>query len=129
MNQNIICWFEIYTEDIFRAKAFYTKVLGVTFEDAPHAPGESPEGMKMAFFSHPDNQGVNGALIQMPGGKPGNGLNTIVYFPCMDCAVETARVVEAGGQIQNPKFSIGTFGFCSICIDTEGNLFGLYSMQ
>lgn len=128
MNQNIICWFEIYVEDLDRAKKFYSAVLGTRFTDAGQAPGDAPGDMKMSFFSSPENQGVSGALIEMPGAKPG-GLNTMVYFPCADCAVETSRVEAAGGQVKDLKMNLGEFGFCSVCIDTEGNFFGLYSME
>ena len=130
MNQNIICWFEIYVKDIHRAKQFYNAVLGTQFIDS-NAPGESPEGMKMAFFSSMENQGVSGALIEMPGTKEGDGhcVNTMVYFPCQDCSVEEGRVSAAGGTVTKSKFSIGEFGFCSICVDSEGNPFGFFSMQ
>ncbi|SMC59799.1 VOC family protein [Moheibacter sediminis] len=131
MNQNIICWFEIYAKDIERAKKFYNAVLGINFTDAPMPPGEAPGNMKMSFFSSPENQGVSGALIEMPGTKEGDGacVNTMVYFPCEDCAVEAAKVEAAGGQVQHAKMDIGEFGFCSICVDSEGNPFGLFSMQ
>lgn len=129
MNQNMICWFEIYVENIERAKKFYSDVLGTQFTDAEQAPGDAPGDMKMSFFSNPENQGVNGALIEMPGAKGDGGLNTMVYFPCMDCAVEAARVEAAGGKVKDAKMNIGEFGFCSICMDTEGNFFGLYSME
>lgn len=129
MNQNIICWFEIYVKDIERAKKFYHEVLGTEFIDQA-APGDAPLHMKMAMFSSPENQGVSGALIEM-GGKDNSdyALNTLVYFPCMDCAIETSRVEEAGGRVKDYKMSLGEFGYCSICIDTEGNFFGLFSMQ
>ncbi len=129
MNQNIICWFEIYVGDLDRAKKFYSAVLGTRFTDAEQVPGDAAGDMKMSFFSSPENQGVSGALIEMPGAKPGGGPNTMVYFPCADCAVETARVEAAGGQVKDPKMNLGEFGFCSVCIDTEGNFFGLYSME
>lgn len=130
MNQNIICWFEIYVKDIERAKKFYSEVLGTVFIDSG-APGESPEGMKMAFFSAIENQGVSGALIEMAGTKEGDGhcVNTMVYFPCQDSSVEESRVIAAGGVVSRSKFSIGEFGFCSICVDSEGNPFGLFSME
>lgn len=130
MNQNIICWFEIYVNDMQRAKKFYNAVLGTQFIDS-NAPGESPEGMKMAFFSPMENQGVSGALIEMPGTKTGDGqcVNTMVYFPCVDCSIEEARIKAAGGTVNRSKFSIGEFGYCSICVDTEGNPFGLFSME
>lgn len=129
-NQNVICWFEIYVRNLERAKKFYTEVLGTTFQDMP-APGDAG-GMKMAFFPSEENStAVGGALIEMEGTKEGDGhcVNTIVYFPCNDCSVEESRVAAAGGHVQRPKFSIGEYGFCSICVDSEGNPFGLYSMQ
>lgn len=130
MNQNIICWFEIYVKDMDRAKKFYSAVLGTDFSDMS-APGESDKGMKMSFFSNPENQGVSGALVQMKGTKEGDGrsVNTMVYFPCEDASVEEARIEAAGGKVMQSKMDIGEFGFCSICVDTEGNAFGLFSMQ
>lgn len=131
MDRNIICWFEIYVREIERAKAFYSQVLGNTFQDIT-PPGEADTAMKMSFFSSMEEtgNGVSGALIEMPGdGAECNpNLNTIVYFACEDCAVEESRVEQAGGKVHQPKMSLGEHGFCSICIDTEGNAFGLYSM-
>ena len=133
MNNNVICWFEIYVKEINRAKKFYSDVLGKTFSDM-EAQGDAPQEMKMAFFNTADptdQDSVCGALVEMPGTKEGDGacVNTIVYFPCQDCSVEESRVEKAGGQVVSPKMSLGEHGFCSICIDTEGNSFGLYSMQ
>ena len=130
MNQNIICWFEIYVKDMNRAKKFYSEVIGVQFQDAPEMPDGSGD-MKMSFFSDIQNQGVNGALIEMVGTKQGDGkcVHTMVYFPCVDSSVEESRVAPAGGKVIRPKFSLGEFGFCSICEDSEGNPFGLFSME
>lgn len=130
MNQNIICWFEIYVKDMERAKKFYNAVLGTNFIDST-GPDEASGDMKMAFFSPMENQGVSGALIEMQGTKEGDGacVNTMVYFPCNDCSIEESRISAAGGQVNRSKFSIGEFGFCSICVDSEGNPFGLFSME
>jgi len=134
MNQhpNAICWFEIYVDDMDRAKKFYSTVLGVTLEDMA-----APEGgeLKMSAFPadpDPEKMAVGGALVQMPGARTQGGnpsTSSIVYFPCFDCSVEESRVQAAGGQVHKSKFSIGEYGFCAICLDTEGNTFGLYSMQ
>src|SRR5690606_38123175 len=132
-NPNAICWFEIYVDNIERAKKFYSAVLNVAFQDAP-APDDAGD-FKMAFFPSdpdPDKMGVGGALIQMEGTRSPSECHpttTIVYFPCVDCSVEESRVVAAGGSVQKSKSSIGEYGFCAICQDTEGNAFGLYSMQ
>ena len=129
MNQNVICWFEIYVKDMERARKFYHEVIGTNFIEVPMPPDAALS--KMAFFSPMENQGVSGALIEMPGTKEGDGqcVNTMVYFPCEDCSVEEARVVKAGGMVHRSKFSIGQFGFCAICVDSEGNPFGLFSMK
>lgn len=132
MDKNIICWFEIYVKDLERASKFYSQVLGLNIRPMS-TPGEAEGQMRMASFStmEESGNGVSGALIEMPGTKEGDGksVNTLVYFPCENCEVEQGRVESAGGSIHQPKMSIGEHGFCSICIDTEGNLFGLYSME
>ncbi len=128
MNQpkNPVNWFEIYVDDINRAKKFYEAVLNVQMFDLP-----MPEGglSKMVAFPWADNQpNATGALVQMEQMKAGNN-STVVYFTCDDCKVEENRVEAAGGKIMQPKFAIGEHGFCSWCIDTEGNYFGLHSMK
>jgi uncharacterized protein len=62
-------------------------------------------------------------------GFPSGGNSTLIYFSCDDCAVEESRVEAAGGRVQKPKMSIGEFGFISLAIDSEGNMFGLHSMK
>ena len=61
-------------------------------------------------------------------GFASGGNSTLVYFSCTDCAIEEARVVEFGGSIQRGKTSIGEYGYISLVLDTEGNMFGLHSM-
>lgn len=132
MNKNVVCRFEIYVKDVERAKQFYSAVLGTQFYDTPAPPGDNGS-FKMSMFSPPVDEGsyVSGALIEMPGTKEGDGacVNTIVYFPCKDCSVEENRVEASGGKVSRPKSSIGQWGFISLCTDTEGNHFGLYSVE
>jgi predicted enzyme related to lactoylglutathione lyase len=72
--------------------------------------------------------GAGGALVKSTYARPGAS-GTLVYFSVEDCAKEESRVVAAGGKVVRPKFSIGEFGWVALCEDTEGNLFGLSSMQ
>lgn len=126
MGYNPVVWFEIYVADMQRAKAFYEAVLEVELKPLP-APA-SLEIEIMAFPGAPENGGATGALVRM-NGVPQGMAGTIVYFACQDCAIESARVPVAGGNIEKPKFSIGHYGFISLCRDSEGNMFGLYSMN
>ncbi len=120
--RNPVGWFEIYVDDLARARTFYESVLRTTFSRI----SETPEMWKFPDDTHA--YGSGGALVHMPGFPAGNN-STIVYFASDDCAVEEKRVVDAGGRVQKTKFSIGEYGFISLVIDSEGNMIGLHSMK
>jgi predicted enzyme related to lactoylglutathione lyase len=126
MQQNAIGWFDIYVNDMDRAESFYRTVLQREFEQISDPTDESV--VMRGFVTEMDCYGAGGALVKREGAGPVTG-GTIVYFGVEDCAVEESRVASAGGQVINPKMSIGKYGFVSVCMDTEGNLFGLSSMQ
>jgi uncharacterized protein len=122
---NPIGWFDIYVDDMDRAVSFYEAVFQQRLEPIGDLTGET------AMRSFPANMGAYGAagaLVKAPHARPGAG-GTLVYFSVDDCAVEAERVAAAGGQVVRPKFSIGEFGWVTLCMDTEGNLFGLNSMR
>lgn len=121
---NAVGWFDIYVDDLDRAVAFYQTVLGVALEDMPDPTKESQ--MK-AFPTEMNAYGAGGALTKSAHAGPGMG-GTVIYFMAEDCAVPEARVASAGGRVVRPKFSIGDFGFITLCQDTEGNMFGVNSM-
>ena len=127
MKNNPVSWFEIYVEDMDRAKTFYETVFGVTLEQLPMPDGKED----MSMFSFPmDMQagGASGALVKMAGFSPASA-GTIVYFNSTDCTTEEARVEAAGGEVLQAKHSIGEFGFMTLFKDCEGNVIGLHSMQ
>lgn len=123
---NPIGWFEIYVDDMTRARTFYESVLGVSLERLDD-PTDSHAEMWSFGMNH-EQYGAAGALVKMSGFSAG-GNSTVVYFACEDCAVEEARVAKAGGEVQQSKMSIGEYGFCSLVSDSEGNLIGLHSSQ
>jgi predicted enzyme related to lactoylglutathione lyase len=121
--RNPVGWFEIYVQDMDRAKSFYEKTLGVTFQKL-----ESPDLEMWAFPFNMDAPGAAGSLVKMEGKESGPG-GTIIYFSCADCAVEAGRAAQHGGKVVKEKFSIGEYGFIAFVEDTEGNMIGLHSMQ
>lgn len=120
---NPISWFEIYVQDMDRARAFYEKVFAIQLNEM-----DAPGGLPMCGFPQDFTQyGSGGALVKAEGlGSGGDG--TLVYFACEDCAVEGGRIVEAGGQIEVEKMSLGEYGYVLIAWDSEGNRIGLHSM-
>ena len=125
MKRNPVGWFEIYADDLARAKKFYESVLGL---EMTKLAAPSPELEMFAFPMSMEAGGASGALVKMTGFEAGGSGGTIVYFSCEDCAIEEARVTSAGGKISKSKTSLGEYGFMVLAIDTEGNMFGLHSM-
>jgi predicted enzyme related to lactoylglutathione lyase len=123
MKNNPVGWFEIYVQDVDRAKKFYESVFQVKLEKL-----NSPEVEMWAFPMDMNASGASGSIIKMAGVSSG-GNSTLVYFSCEDCAVEEGRAAQSGGRIQKKKMSIGQYGFISLLFDTEGNMFGLHSMK
>lgn len=124
--QNPVGWFEIYVDDMSRARGFYEAVLKVELS-AITDPTEESFAM-WGFPTDMDQYGASGALVHCEGFKAG-GNSTLVYFACEDCAVEESRVVAAGGKIERSKMSLGEHGSCTLAIDSEGNMFGLHSQN
>jgi len=121
MKNNPVGWFEIYVQDSNRAKKFYETVFQVSLEKLP-----MPEPEMWSFPMDMESMGAPGALVRMEGVASG-GNSVLIYFSCEDCAIEEARVVKAGGRVQQAKMSIGEYGFISLVCDTEGNMIGLHS--
>jgi predicted enzyme related to lactoylglutathione lyase len=126
MASNPVRWFEIYVQDMKRAKAFYETVFKVKIEKL-----DNPSKPELDYWTFPpmimDQPGTSGALVSMDG-VPSGGNSTIIYFGCEDCAVEAARAVKAGGKIHQDKLSIGKYGAIALVYDPEGNMIGLHSM-
>jgi predicted enzyme related to lactoylglutathione lyase len=123
-NTNPVTWFEIYVDDLARAKKFYETVFACTL-----VPEQTDGGFEALRFpgAMPGN-GAMGALMKHPMRKPSLE-GTMVYLHCDDCDQQTRLAQENGGQIFKSKWSIGNEGYIAIIGDTEGNAIGLHSFQ
>ena len=101
--RNPVGWFEIYVQNMERARSFYEQTFDIKLQPLP-----SPIIKMLAFPGDPETYGCPGSLVYMEGKESGGG-GTIVYFSCMDCAVEAARALNNGGKIFKDKFSIGEY--------------------
>jgi len=127
--ENPGAWFEIYVDDMYRAKAFYETVLETTLTDMPMPEADGPAMQMMSFpMTFDKTSSAPGALVKMEGMSAG-GNSSVIYFGSEDCAIEEARIEAAGGKVIQPKLDIGEFGFALMAIDTEGNMFGVHSTQ
>jgi len=130
MQSNPVVWFEIYVQDMPRAKRFYEGVLDIKLEKMPAPTAE----MTMEMWAFPSDKstaqssyGACGMLVKIEG-FPSTGGGTLVYFGCKDCAVEASRVEANGGTVVKEKMSIGEHGHIALARDSEGNMIGFHSM-
>jgi predicted enzyme related to lactoylglutathione lyase len=122
--RNPVGWFEIYVEDMGRARAFYEAVFQRSLAPLPAPPG--PDMEMLVFPGDTTGAGCIGALVKsgMRGPSPDGAL---IYFSCDDCAQEAARAAQHGGAVRLPKTAIGDYGFIALVSDSEGNCIGLHS--
>jgi uncharacterized protein len=124
MSGNPVGWFEIYVNDMPRAKRFYESVFGCGLQRL------NSNDLEMWSFPMADGQyWACGALVKMAGFSAGGSGATLVYFSSTDCAIQAQRASEAGGQVVKPKTPIGEHGCIALLSDTEGNMIGVHSMQ
>lgn len=123
MARNPVIWFEIYVQEMERAKRFYETVFQIKLDRL-----NSPNLEMWSFPMDMNTVGAGGALVKMEG-VPSGGNSTLVYFSCQDCAIEASRAADAGGKVVREKMSIGEYGFIAIVNDTEGNMVGLHSLS
>jgi len=127
MHNNPVGWFEIYVADMNRAQAFYETVFTTSLEKM-EMPAGKEEMVMLTFPMDMTSFGASGALVKMAGYGPASA-GTIIYFTSEDCMTQESKVTLAGGEVIQPKHSLGEFGFMSLLKDSEGNVIGLHSMQ
>ena len=125
--ENPVSWFEIYVDDIERAKNFYESVLETQMSELPNPTGDGAQMMAFPMTMEKTN-GAAGALVKMEGMSAG-GNSTIIYFESENCSVEQARVEDAGGKVFKTKTDLGNYGFMVLATDPEGNMVGIHSMK
>lgn len=119
---NAVEWFEIPTNDIHSAAAFYNKALGLSLEVKDWGPHQ------IAIFPH-TNPGPGGCLMQGAGMQP-SATGSVVYLSTASLDGALTGIGNAGGKVVIPKTPIGPgMGFFARFQDPEGNLVGLCSLQ
>lgn len=108
-----IIHFEIPADDIDRAKRFYSELFGWEIKKVP--------SMDYWFISAGENA-VGGGLLKRT--SPGQTITNYIGAPSVD---ELSRMVESlGGKVKVPKQAVPGMGYFAVCLDTEGNTFGIW---
>jgi len=120
---NPVRWAEIPVSDMERAKTFYGKTLGLTYQEI-----KMYEYNLALIKADPKSFGTGGALVKGPTYTPSYD-GPMVYFGTDDIPDTLKKAEQAGGKTIQNKKPIGEYGFVAYFEDTEGNRIGLHSMS
>lgn len=109
-----IVFFEIPADDIERAKAFYKNLFGWDIKKA--------EGMDYWLINTTgENPIMGGMMKRMDERQP------ITNYIDVDSIEDySAKVDKLGGRVLVPKSPVKGYGYFSICMDSEKNIFALW---
>src|SRR4051812_35751305 len=99
---NPLSWFEIYVEDMHRAKFFYERVFGFYLKKMNTRSWD----IDRWSISTTEEGGSFGSLVWERDVTP-SGISSVVYFASEDCAREEQLALDAGGKVHKSKYSIG----------------------
>jgi len=115
--KNKLTHFAVYTDDLDRAKGFYSKLFGWKFNSygaasfAQIKTGDSEEGELIGALQSREYSPTKEKVI---------GLECSIEVDNVDDTIQL--VTENGGQILMPKTAIPHVGWITKFLDTEGNL-------
>ncbi|HKY48291.1 MAG TPA: VOC family protein [Acidimicrobiia bacterium] len=111
--------FEIHVDDMERARSFYEKVLGWSFQKWGDID------YYVVTTGEEGTPGINGGMLPRRGGS-GDKVTAWVSTVGVDDLDATMAAVEAnGGSIALPKEKMEGVGWLAYAKDTEGNIFGM----
>lgn len=113
-----IVHFDIASDDVSRARDFYEGLFDWKLQ--------APPGMDNYYLIETTDTkgkpGVGGGL-----GQRGDASQRITaYFGVDDLDAYAAQVEKLGGTVAAPKMPVPGWGWLAMCLDTEGNPFGLW---
>ena len=113
-----ICWADLYTGDIERAKNFYAALFGWNLTYSPNDPG--------GYLHIQNGEEYIGGIPKLELGEQGPPPNWNVYFLVKDCAGSTEKAKALGGRVfEGPRMieNVGTF---SVIADPQGAVFSVF---
>lgn len=114
-----IVHFDIGADDMHRARNFYEQLFGWKFMQLP-----PPMDYQLIGTAGLDGKpGVGGGLMKRDE-QGRTGITNFIGVDSVDDAL--AKVKALGGRALSDKMTVPGFGYMATCLDTEGNLFGLF---
>jgi uncharacterized protein len=110
--------FDVNAENPERAKKFYGELLGWKFTMLP-----GPANYQLIETADLRGQkGIGGGLHLRERGPAG----IINYFGVASIDASLEKVRQSGGKVITSRQEVPGWGYLGVCLDTEGNPFGLF---
>ena len=110
---------ELNTNDIAKAKSFYSQLFDWKLEDMPMEKG--------TYTMINVGEGTGGGLMQHPiAGAPSMWLS---YVLVDDIEAATKKVKALGGTVMKDKTEVPDMGWLAIIIDPTGAMLGLWKAK
>jgi hypothetical protein len=113
VRMSTIVHFQIPYDDAERAKKFYMELFGWKVEKFVS---------EIEYWMIQTQEGMGGGMMKRE--QPDQKI--VDYFGVSSVLESSAKVEKLGGKILMPKMAIPKMGYHAVCIDTEGNVFGLF---
>ncbi|MFZ2522705.1 MAG: VOC family protein [Minisyncoccia bacterium] len=124
---NRVVHFEIYAQDVERAKKFYSDVFGWEYQKWDFG-GQAYWGILTAPKGSTEH-GIDGGLLKRPSQDP-TGKDPVIGYCCtvqvVDIDVTITKIEKAGGTLALAKMAIPGMAWQAYYKDTEGNIFGIH---
>jgi len=120
-----ICWRELHTRDLAKAKEFYRKLIGWELEQSKLAPIEYPE-------IHVDGKAIGGMMeINSTFGEGWENIppHWKTYIAVDDCDAAFEAVKANGGKVFCPPFDAPNVGRMAMVSDPSGAFFSMIQFK
>ncbi len=112
-----IVHFDVPADDVERAKKFYSELLEWKFESFP-----AMQYNLITTTSLDGTPGIGGGM----GKRMDPSQRMMNYFGIRSIDAAMEQVKSLGGKVLSEKMAVPGMGFLANCMDTEGNMFGLW---
>ena len=113
-----IVHFEIPTDDLERARKFYTELFGWKIEKYP---GSMEYWMITTTYEKGEKALAGGMMRRQHLQQP---ITNYIDVPSID--EYTVKVEKIGGKVVVPKTAVPGIGYFAVCLDTENNTFAIW---
>src|SRR5262249_30572385 len=113
---------ELHSNDLKKAREFYTKLFDWKLEDIP-----MPGGGGAYTMISVGQQGTGGGM--MANQAPGTPSHWLAYVGVDDVAAATKKAKQLGATVMVDVMPVGEFGSMSIIVDPSGAALGLWQAK